>query len=115
MVINGNLRECYIIQLSFKNLASNECACHQRVYTRAVVSIRVVVDGDVSEWIPFVSGVPWECALGTLLFILYIMEMFELVENRLYAYADESILLAVVTRLGFRSGAITGALYKTES
>ena len=63
--------------------------------------------------------------LGPLLFILYTSEMFELVENRLFAYADDSTLLAVVrkpgdrpavaasplteTWLGFRSGAITGA------
>ena len=62
--------------------------------------------------------------LGPLLFILYTSEMFELVENRLNAYADDSTLLAVVrkpadrpavaaslnrTWLGFRSDAITGA------
>ena len=63
--------------------------------------------------------------LGPLLFILYAIEMFELVENRLYAYADDSKLLVVVrkpadrsavaasllpgTWLGFKSYAITGA------
>ena len=64
--------------------------------------------------------------LGPLLFILYTSEMFELVENRLYAYADVSTLLAVVrkpvdrpavaaslnrdlARIQVRSGAITGA------
>ena len=30
--------------------------------------------------------------------IIYAMEMFELVENRLYAYADDSTLLAVVRK-----------------
>ena len=35
---------------------------------------------------------------GLLLFILYTSEMFELVENRLYAYADDSTLLAVVRK-----------------
>ena len=84
---------------------------------------RVVVDGDTSGWIPIVSGVPQGSLLGPLLFILYTSEMFELVVNRLYAYADDSTLLAVVrnhrtglllmhplsgTYLGFRSGAITG-------
>ena len=34
--------------------------------------------------------------LGPLLFILYTSEMLELVENRLFAYADDSTLLAVV-------------------
>ena len=64
--------------------------------------------------------------LGPLLLILYTSEMFDLVENRLYAYADDFTLLAVVrkqvdkptsllflppltlTWLGFRRGAITG-------
>ena len=36
--------------------------------------------------------------LGPLLFILYTSEMFELVENRLYAYADDSKLVAVVRK-----------------
>ena len=34
-------------------------------------------------------------SLGPLLFTLYTSEMFELVENRLYAYDDDSTLLAV--------------------
>ena len=33
-----------------------------------------------------------------LLFILYTSEMFELVENRLFAYADDSTLLEVVRK-----------------
>ena len=33
--------------------------------------------------------------MGTLLFILYTSEMFELVENRLYANADDSTLVAL--------------------
>ena len=36
--------------------------------------------------------------LGPLLFILYKSEMFELVDNRLFAYADDSILLTVVPK-----------------
>ena len=52
-------------------------------------SQRVVVDGATSEWIPIVSGVTQGSVLGPLLFILYISEIFELVVNRLYAYADD--------------------------
>ena len=78
-----------------------------------------------SEWTPIISGVPQGSVLGPLLFILYTSEMFELVENRLYAYADDSTLLAVVrkpadrsavaasvtgTWLGFRSGAVMSFL-----
>ena len=36
--------------------------------------------------------------LCALLFIIYAREMFELVENRPYAYADDSTLLAVVRK-----------------
>ena len=83
-----------------------------------------MVDGATSEWILIISGMPQGSVLGPLLFILYISEMFELVENRLYAYADDSILPAVVHKRadrpavaaslnrdwpGFSSGVITGA------
>ena len=40
--------------------------------------------------------------LGSLLFILYTSGMFELIENRLYAYADDSTPLAVVRKPGDR-------------
>ena len=64
---------------------------------------RVVVDGDESEWIPIISGLPQECSvLGPLLFILYTSEMFELVENRLFAYADDSTLLEFVRKTADR-------------
>ena len=49
-----------------------------------------LVDGATCEWIPIVSGLPQGSVLGLLLFILYTSEMFELVENRLYAYSDYS-------------------------
>ena len=54
-----------------------------------------MVDGAASEWIPIASGVSRGSVLGPLLFILYTSEMFELVENILYAYADDSTLVAV--------------------
>ena len=59
---------------------------------------RVVVDVATSEWIPIVSGVPQESGLDPLLFILHTSEMFEQVDNRLYAYADDSTLMAVVRK-----------------
>ena len=57
-----------------------------------------MVDGATSEWIPIISDVPWGSVLSPLLFILYTSKMFELVENRLFAYADDSTLLAVVRK-----------------
>ena len=59
---------------------------------------RVVVDGATSEWIPIVSGLPYRGVLCRLLFIHYTSKMFELVKNRLYAYADDSTLVAVVSK-----------------
>ena len=59
---------------------------------------RIVVDSAASEWIPIISGLPQGSVLGPLLFILYPSEMFELVENRLFAYTDDSTLLAVVRK-----------------
>ena len=49
-----------------------------------------------------VSGVPQGTVLGPLLFNLYTSEMIELVEKSLYAYADDSTLLAVVHKLADR-------------
>ena len=64
-----------------------------------------MVDGAASEWIPIISSVPQRSVLGPLLFILYTSEMFELFENRLFAYADDSTLLAVVRMLVDRPAA----------
>ena len=57
-----------------------------------------MVDGATSERFPIVSGMPQGSVLSPLLFILYTSELFELVENRLYAYAEDSTLLAVVCK-----------------
>ena len=61
---------------------------------------RVVADDAACERIPIISGVLPACVLGFLLFniILYSSEMFEQVENRLFACADDSTLLAVVRK-----------------
>ena len=73
---------------------------------------RVVVDGAASEWIPIISGVPQGDVLGPHLFILFASEMFELVENRLFACADDSTLLAVVRKTAGRpavAASLTGS------
>ena len=59
---------------------------------------RVVVDGAATEWTSIVSVVPQGCVLRALPFIHYTSEMLQLVENRLYAYADDCTLLAVVRK-----------------
>ena len=59
---------------------------------------RVVADEATSAWIPIVSGVPQGTVLGPLLFVLYTCEMFELLENKPYANADNSTLLPLVSK-----------------
>ena len=70
-----------------------------------------MVDGGTSEYTPIVSGMPQGSVLGPLLFILYTSAMFELLENRLYAYGDDSLLLAVVCKPADRP-AVAGSLYR---
>ena len=55
---------------------------------------RVVVDGAANKRIPIILGVPQGSALSRV--IQYTRETFERVKNRLFAYADDSTLLAVV-------------------
>ena len=57
-----------------------------------------MVEGAPSEWITIVSGLPQGSVLSPLLFIVFNSEMFELVSNRLFAYADDSTLLAVIRK-----------------
>ena len=59
---------------------------------------RAVVDDVTSEWIKIVPGVPQGSVLGPLIFIFYTGEMFELMKNRLCAYANDSTLLEVVRK-----------------
>ena len=62
----------------------------------------VVVDGCHSKLINVVLGVPQGSVLGLQLFLLYTAEIFSIVENKLYGYADDSILVAVVPSPGER-------------
>ena len=61
-----------------------------------------VVDGCLSKLVNVVSGVPHGSVLGQLLFLLYTAELFSVVENKLYGYADDSTLVAVVQSPGER-------------
>ena len=110
--------ECYIVQHDFS--AAFDRVSHRGILLKlkpigvggSVFSIckgflsnrrqRVVVDGATSEYIPIVSGVPQGSVFGPLLFILYTSVMFELLENRLYVYADDSTLLSVVRKTADR-------------
>ena len=56
----------------------------------------VLVDGYSSKLVNVVSGVPQGNVLGPLLFLLYTLEFFSVLENKLIGYADDSTLMAVV-------------------
>ena len=60
----------------------------------------VVVDGCRSKPVNMVSGVPQGSVLGPQLFLLYTAELFSIVEKKLYGYADDSTLVAVVPSPG---------------
>ena len=62
----------------------------------------VVVDGCRSKLVNVVSGVPQGSVLSPQLFLLYTAQLFSIVENKLYGYADDSTLLAVVPSSGER-------------
>ena len=55
-----------------------------------------MVDGCPSKLVQIVSGVPQGSVLGLLLFLLYTLEHFSILENKLISYADGSTLMAVV-------------------
>ena len=61
-----------------------------------------MVDGCRSKLVNVVSGVPQGSVLGPLLLLLYTAELFSIVENKLYGYADDSTLMAVVPTPGER-------------
>ena len=61
-----------------------------------------MVDGCLSKLVNVISGVAQGSVLGPLLFLLYISELFSILENEQIGYADDSILMAVVRSPGVR-------------
>ena len=83
------------------------------------VEQRVEINGADSEWIPVVHRVPKDVYwVHFCLFSKFTSEMFDLLEDRLFDYTDDSALLAVIGKpanrpaiaagiwLGFTKGAI---------
>ena len=65
-------------------------------------SQHVIVDGNRSKLVSIVSGVPQGSFLGPLLFHLYTLELFSILENKFIGYADDSTFIAIVPPLGVR-------------
>ena len=60
-----------------------------------------------SKLVDVFSGAPQGSVLGTLLFLLYTLELFSILENKLIGYADDSTLMAVVPSPGI-AGRVAG-------
>ena len=60
------------------------------------------MDGCRIKLVNMVSGVLQGSVLGPKLFLLYTAELFSIVENKLYGYADDSTLVAVAPSPGER-------------
>ena len=54
---------------------------------------RVVVDGEVSNWKPVLSGVPQGSVLGSILFLIYINDLEEGVTSKILKFADDTKLV----------------------
>ena len=52
-----------------------------------------MVDGCRSKLVNVVSGVPQGSVLGSLVFLLYTSELFSILENKLFGYAEDSTLM----------------------
>ena len=65
-------------------------------------SQHAMVDGCMSKLVNVVSGVPQGNVFGPLLFFMYTLEFFSILENKLIGYADDSTLMAVAPYTGIR-------------
>ena len=70
-----------------------------------------MVDGCWSKLVNIVSGVPQGNVLCPLLFLLYTLELFSILENKPIGYADDSTLMAAVPSPGIRV-AVAGSLIR---
>ena len=65
-------------------------------------SQHIIVDGCRTKLVDVISGVLQGGILHPLLFFLYTLELFSILENKLIGYADDSTLMAVVPSPGVR-------------
>ena len=55
-------------------------------------SQRVVVDGEASDWVPVISGVPQGTVLGPLLFLSFINDLSSGITSKIRLFADDCLI-----------------------
>ena len=53
---------------------------------------RVVIDGQVSDWLPVAAGVPQGSILGPLLFLVYINDIAQVISSDIKIFADDTFI-----------------------
>ena len=59
--------------------------------------LRVIVDGEISNWKPVLSGVPHGSILGTILFLIYINDLEDDISSKELKFADDTTLFRKAT------------------
>src|SRR6218665_2241187 len=54
--------------------------------------MRVVINGEETNWAPVLSGVPQGSVLGPLLFLIYVNELPDIIESSVRMFADDTKL-----------------------
>ena len=57
---------------------------------------RVVIPGDISEWLEVLTGVPQGSILGPLFFIMFINDIVKEIHSNICVFADDTSLYIVV-------------------
>ena len=58
---------------------------------------RVIVDGEISNWISVLSGVPQGSVLGPILFLIYINDLEDDISSKVLKFADDTKVFRKVT------------------